>query len=80
VIEHAHSYTQVTEQERRVHVNDLGSFSFLMPIAPSSPTLPPSWGPALSGRKDEPKQAHLNESQSERQIRRSEVPQMSIMR
>ena len=79
MIEHAHSYTQVTEQERRVHVNELETeaVACMLPIAPSSPILPPSWGPALSGRKNEPKQAHLNESQSERQTgrsSRSEVP------
>jgi hypothetical protein len=72
-----------------VHFNELRTetCAFLMPIAPSSPILPPSWvpihlnrGPALSGRKDEPKQALLNESQSERQAGVSALAYFKIQR
>ena len=59
-----------------MHFNELKieTGACMLPIAPSSPILPPSWVPELSGRKDVPNQGPFNESQSEWQIRRSEVP------
>ena len=53
-----------------MHFNELETETgaCMMPIAPSSPILPPSWvnqGPALSGRTDMPKQVHVNELETE---------------